>query len=1033
MPKFSEKKPPNSGDKKQSKLDSFFHCSPALTRISAKGKGSPKRSSPQSTASARSTKSVEKKTVRAAVFETNKSNVITKITSSPSRANLLAPSSSSSSSSTTASRSSLDKKEKEFTAPETSTSATTKSSSSSPQHKNHAPNNNTKSTKRQPPSRSPLRRLNNKDRSTKRPRDKTPTNNKEPNIKPEPEKAARTSQTSKERPLGLPRKSGSLIDANSSSPVISRILPKYPAAAAGQQAPDSSSPSTVSSQETSGKLVLPVPQLSPSKPLRPLEHVAVLRKPRKNERDKFGRLKIAKWEAGIVQKITPIKGKPFEERNKVAVLLESSATCTVEWTCDEKSPVQRWIPDSKDGSEHLEMLPSVKTTPAPQDLEIGDAVLAWFQCGQIEGCDPEYLFPGRVASIEGDRCSVAYDDGDWEDNIPYKRTDPKTVLIRFSKGFEEPQWMIGMRVAKPSKLFPRKKSGTVEKVESCRSVWLKYQGVDKPEKVAYRSVVQCIMSEARAMADRNRVRWPDTPASKNSQLTDLDSPSDTSEMGLNSSSKSPPLSALNNTIDLTSPDILNETFMSSETGVVSNDSSYRQSLSSAASEDIILETPPRKRPARRKRNARTTVKAQPREGSDVTNMKASVKESKTAMEPVGETIDLADNSSDSEIEESPAKKQKRSNKLATKKTTTKRQNQAKSKLAPSETSDTGAHEIMSGVEKKCVPEDEIEDAFKWRWPTSHSAEPSSPVPTGLKPSSRLTAFSIPLSSSIQRAWKSTDTQLAADYLSHTQSHHGLKPNDNLKSFMDELLLKGPQSGASSRIAYPDCQKMDLASEVTQTVDISWNDFWEQMSSDLYTVVGDDRRMNQYAVQRIAASAHAKSVTAKVFLRQCKEDYPCTPLTWLEDIRNSKGPREAFQSALNTVVSLWKSYSHFYFATHWDIAEVSPDSRVFVQRNTRQLMKDLGQVLSFAGQVYSMDENSGAVDLAYFISSRVETSLHSFTLPKELRGELAAGEYKRKMMMQIILDLDQKVIPCVRPLIASQLGLESEYNFLFSLD
>jgi len=606
MAKSSEKKPPSSGgikDRTQSKLDSFFHCSPALTRVSS----SPKRSSPRSTKSASSggNKSVENNPTRAGESKTNKVEVVTQTAPRSSPVKFRAQPSS-----TTVPRPSLDKEGNQSDIHINSTSTTNKSATSKDTMKG-TPDGNTKSTKIHPSSRSPLRRLSNKGSTTKRPRDQKTTNDEKPvqknprpdssdpslpsksvslsapnndkakhttndkspannnNSEAKPAQEAESILIAEDGPLGIAQKMGLEVDTSSSVPLISRMLPKYSVS-------DNNSSSIMPSQETSHRIMTPSPQSCISKPLKPLDHVAVFRKPRNNERDKFGRLKIPKWESGIVQKVTAIKGKPFAERNKVKVLLESSSTCTVEWSCDEKSLIQRWIPDGH-GSEHLEMLPSVKTTPAPQDLEIGDAVLALFQRGRAQGCDPDLLFPGRVAQIKGDRCSVAYDDGDWEDNIPYQQTHPKTVLIRFSKGHEEPEWMIGMRVIRLSNHIPRKKIATVEKVEPGHSVWLKYQGLDKPEKVAYHTVVQSIMTEASAKADRNKVCWPDTTSSPKTQSVDLDSPAETSsgslcEMGSESTSGSAMTSTLNSSIETIDSNTLNQTFMSLETGVVSNDS-----------------------------------------------------------------------------------------------------------------------------------------------------------------------------------------------------------------------------------------------------------------------------------------------------------------------------------------------------------------------------------------------------------------------------------------------------------------------------
>lgn len=809
-----------------------------------------------------------------------------------------------------------------------------------------------------------------------------------------------------------------------------------------------------------------VAAFSPCKPLQVNERVAVWRMPKKGERDSYLRLKIGVWEPGHVEKVTRIRGKSRGEKNTVKVLLESGGTCTVDWTCRTDSLVQRLL-KRDDGSEYLEMKPDISRTPAPRDLKIGDAVVSWFQRGRA--CDdPNARFTGRVAKIEGDRCSVAYDDGDWEDNIPFRRTDPQVVLICFSRGLDEPQWLEGMCVKMPSKKHPHLRTATVDRVDPDSAVWLKYQGNDKPakaayhEKVAYRQVVDCVMAEAAEQVIGAEVRWPDTPPSKGSK-SNLNGP--------DFIPKSSPTSTSSQSVDSLS-DPLEQSYLSMGTGAGSNESSYRDSLDSLVSNDTV-EYPPRKQPPRRTRNARAATERREMDNSGKakkskrTNPRATTRVTEQTLRSPVELLRAGDSAElsspemektakrtsalsvtsmsmgdpaktlstrmdtheitekkrsslkrarrstmaeyDSEDEDFSLKKQRRSQKQHSP-TVSRPLHDGRDDRKTSEEVRQGAPFFAAG-EKMGVLKGDSEGAFKWKWPASYSESMSPPSlsVSGPKVPSRHSTFSIALCSSIQRTWKSSDTQLAADVMSQVQFHDGLKPNNKLKSDTDAMLVKGPQFGTSSRISYPDCQKMDLASEVVQDADISWNDFWEQMSSDLYTVKGDDRRMTKHAVERIAATAHAKSITAQVFLRDIQDDYPCTPLTWIREIRsNPKGPRDALQSALNTFVSLWTSYGHFYFATGWSIDGTSPDLRVFVQRNVRQLLKDLGTILSFAGQVYGMEE--GQCGLAHFLSNRIETKLHDFHLCNALRGEWSVGSYTDKIKMRMVLDLDQNVLP-----------------------
>ena len=77
------------------------------------------------------------------------------------------------------------------------------------------------------------------------------------------------------------------------------------------------------------------------------------------------------------------------------------------------------------------------------------------------------------------------------------------------------------------------------------------------------------------------------------------------------------------------------------------------------------------------------------------------------------------------------------------------------------------------------------------------------------------------------------------------------------------------------------------------------------------------------------------------------------------------------------------------------------------------------------------DDQDAVALAHFLSSRIENKLQEFVLPEELRGSLPQDDYNRKLMLAFVLDLDKKVLPGVRPLVAQQLGVASDYNLIFS--
>lgn len=903
--------------------------------------------------------------------------------------------------------------------------------------------------------------------------------------------------------------------SSSGSVVISRVLPKY----GGGRSPTADSavvePRTVKTE---------APTVVYSQVLKVGEPCAVFIH-KDGERDAYGRLVMDSWQRGTVKNVTGIAKKSRQETNKVLVLLETEETVTATWTRDKHSEVQRLI-KTPGGTEHLEMDPSICFTPAPHDLNIGDAVLSWFQRG--EGDFVGSMFSGRVAKVEGDRCTVAYDDGDWESNIPYKKAEPRMVLTRFSKGWEQPQWMEGMQLSSRQSRRSKKRKAIVHKVEPMGSVWLKYEGQEKLEKCSYQAIVQCIMNEARDKAETS-FQWKDTPRSKARRRASKNSDSSHDPSVESTLNDSPRSEALENS------------FMTLTTGVGSNDMSFRLSLGSSTSNDTPMGTPLAKaRPTRRKRSAPavTAAAAPPKSSVDIQDNKKprrttrrSNANSKDSFTKLAETVplivstcpanqrqstdslvshDLEGNSPKNPKQTVERKRPTRNDKWKsnivpkeksgdqknknaassadghnakkpsqrpTRRSSRKASLSASEKLAalsgedteddekpmatkiesdkatvknsellaepqrrgrsrserpvPSATSQAKRTLPGSGkavyVDHECIPEADDGEAFKWQWPVDEKESSAVKAVPETRPE-----ISTTFASSLDRAWKSSECHVAADLMSHALSHHGLAQNQSLRQATNTLLLKGPQVGKSNKVSFPDCQRMDLLNEVVSRVDFSWYDFWEQMSSDLYTVTGDNRRMNKFAIQRIATSAHAKAIAARKFLEEARASYPCAPQSWVKEIRsNTKGPRDAFQSAIATVLSLWTSYGHFYFGTKWTIDDVLPDTRVFVQRNIRQLLQDLGKILSYAGQIYGVEEGQKPSSLAHFWSERVQSKMQDFDLPDELRGPQPLDQYKDKMLLRMLLDLDRKVIPGVRPLVASQLNIASEYNMIFS--
>lgn len=828
------------------------------------------------------------------------------------------------------------------------------------------------------------------------------------------------------------------------------------------------------------------------KPLKIGERCAILIKPRKKQRDAFGRLKTDYWEPCEVQRVTKIKQKDPSRAARIVVSTASNVQETVAWTADSFSPVQRLLPGTDGSSEHLEMNPAIRRVPAPTELKPGDGVVGWFQ----QGLEASY-YQGRVAAVHGEKCSIAYDDGDWEDGIPYQSKQPCAAVIRFSNGWEEPQWMVGMQVQCQSRKGHGSRA-TIVTAETFGPVWLKYPGQETKEKRPYQMIAQSVMNEARDKAKRKFV-WDNAGSSDLTDSVD-DDPVDTCHGG---NLKNKPASTTPGDDAETSFNVSFDTATSNpcQDRVSklndSNDSSFRLSLESAHSEELCGDGDTPRATTRSTRPKRTTATAHKTwspsssdDDSDTDKEEPSKKKRKTTCRSSkrmpstrrnrGHSLKLA-TSSAKEGQDEP---EKTTNKAKGATSTTKKPNseddrkdpppsnnstnskassiesnanseketglgaslstgnskhaatssssRAPSQKGPARTMKVGAptkprmrKATRINGDPPCVPESDTEDAFQWTWP-----EVSCLATQDQNPRKPTIPFSF--ASAIRRQWQSSASQYAADAMGHAQSHHGLVPEQWLQEDIDHQMLRGqPQS--DPKTSFADCHRMELANEVVRNANISWTDFWDQMMSPLYTAEGDDRRLTKFAIERIATSAHAKSITASRFLLNGDCDYPCAPKSWREDIDSykEKGCREAFRVAVDAYLSLWTSYGHFYLVTKWEIEDVSPDERVFVQRNVKQLLQSLGKAVSYAAQVYGVETGENDMSLAYFLFERIEAKLQDFTITKELAGGCNWEYLKDRMKLRMVLDLDRKILPNVRRLLAQHLGFAERYNLIFA--
>jgi hypothetical protein len=226
--------------------------------------------------------------------------------------------------------------------------------------------------------------------------------------------------------------------------------------------------------------------------------------------DHFGRRKLEIWVPGLVVK-TVLSKKP--DHLTVNVNLDTNEPTTAIWTAGPTSSIQRLI-KFPNGMEYLEGSRQLCREPAPADLQVGDAVLAWYQHGHSSSST--FYYEGRVASVDGRTCSVAYDDGDWEEEIPFLQKAPQPVLIRIAKGHEYPDWLVGMSVPMHGE------EGIIKSIKDGVVVLrVGFRQVERP----YEDVASRIMAQAKAKAS-SWILWPNSHALEAVELPATDPSAD---------------------------------------------------------------------------------------------------------------------------------------------------------------------------------------------------------------------------------------------------------------------------------------------------------------------------------------------------------------------------------------------------------------------------------------------------------------------------------------------------------------------------
>lgn len=158
--------------------------------------------------------------------------------------------------------------------------------------------------------------------------------------------------------------------------------------------------------------------------------------------DTFSRLR-SSWWLGTVQDVRKSRKKGRNGQYVLSAIFQDKTSSEHEFPSQDVQKLevdgssclaQVWVPDE------LEMRKEFAFNLNPNSLLVGDLVDVLYQNGQPDGI----WFRGRVAAVNSktNTCTVAYDDGDAETNVPIG--NGKIMLVE--SGISNPSWLISLHV-----------------------------------------------------------------------------------------------------------------------------------------------------------------------------------------------------------------------------------------------------------------------------------------------------------------------------------------------------------------------------------------------------------------------------------------------------------------------------------------------------------------------------------------------------------------------------------------------------------
>ena len=705
----------------------------------------------------------------------------------------------------------------------------------------------------------------------------------------------------------------------------------------------------------------------------------------------------------------------------------------------------------------------------PDSLNVGDLVFGYYQKGWAK----DAWFRGRVAHVATlDRtappdsssvpasaaattknssssiskcCTIAYDDGEYEMQIPYGRRLDNVKLIQ--KGFKHPTWMEGLTVEMASKKH-KISSGVIRTTAANQPVTLEYKGPDGvfTEKRPYKAVAIKLF-QSRKPAPENCLQWPTgnignddkNESGRKRKITALETKKATTK-------KAPPKSCAKQESDseaLIKPTVVKRNRKSQRVTVKKSEPEALETTTEDSDwEDSVEPLSTRKR-TRRTRKAAAKESDEPVEPMDAP---LSPKARKTRPRRVVAKLQSPEPSEDlpaSEIRDdhsSPPKKKRATRKAPAKKAP------PKERKAPASRK-TRKYEGVIPVDESDFDSDTDSDEI-------HE----------IGDASRITELDFSSCNVYGNALNSADTHLGAQLLTFAASFHNQVPNEQLSCALMDLMTYGPKSQG---VTFPDSRRMDLAADylwlllskpgypdkLTGFLKASyWEDCLDQMTSPVYAADGDAIRTSSFAIQRLGQSLHVKVSCAHLFLqllsRQLKSytgknkaevdiGKLCSLPIVKDLLAHRRGAKEPLEKALKSYTQLWIHYGHFILCDFPDFEseEHKPSNTQvnFVREQATRLLELMGKTCSYLAWLYGVAAHEDANGLAHMMSNVVSREIGETTFdptPFLKADGFSPEDHWQRVKLQFLLNLDKRSVPQVRPALAGLFDVAKKYNDIF---